>query len=81
MVSLTISTLPCCSDRSFVSSKDCDGDNTRLSVGLIAVAAGSSSLTKEGMDRLSLMLFIVAATLGIALKYFQNQSLVFPVKP
>jgi len=58
-----------------VSSKDCDGDNTLLSVGLIAVAAGSSSLTKDGMDWLSLMLFIVAATLGMALKYFQNHSL------
>ena len=75
MVSLTISTLPCCSDRSFVSSKDCDGDNTLLSFGLMTVAAGSSSLTKEGKDLLSLMLFIVAATLGIALKYFQNQNL------
>jgi len=75
MVSLTISTLPCCSDRSFVSSKDCDGDNTLLSVGLIAVAAGSSSQTKDGKERLSLMLFIVAATLGMALKYFQKHSL------
>ena len=68
MVSLTISTLLCCKDRSFVSSNECDGDNTFLSVFLFGAAVVPSSLAKDGKELLSLMLFIVAATLGIALK-------------
>lgn len=75
MVSLTISTLLCCRDRSFVSSKECDEDNTLLSVALICVAVVSSSLAKDGRDVLALMLFIVAATLGIALKQGNNTIL------
>lgn len=75
MVSLTISTLLCCRDRSFVSSKECDGDKTLLSVALTGVAVVPSSLAKDGNDLLSLMLFIVAATLGIALKQGKNTTL------
>ena len=47
-----------------MSSNDCDGDNNFfLAVGVVLL----SSLTKDGNDLLSLMLFMVAATLGIAL--------------
>ena len=51
-----------------MSSNDCDGDKTLFSVAFVPFAVVPSSLAKVGMELLSLMLFIVAATLGIALK-------------
>lgn len=67
IVSLTISTLLCCSDLSLVSSKDCEGEMGRLSL-LDDVVTLLSSLGIDGNKLLSLMLFMVAATLGIALR-------------
>lgn len=73
MVSLTISTLLFCSERSFVSSNDCVGDNAEVFG--ISLAADDvlhlSSLAMAGNDVLSLMLFMVAATLGIALQKYK----------
>ena len=73
IVSLTISTLLCCSDLSLVSSKDCERERGRLSL-LDDVVTLLSSLGIDGNKLLSLMLFMVAATLGIALRATKKLS-------
>ena len=58
-----------------MSSNDCDGDSTDFFLGVDA-ALLLSSLGMDGNDLLSLMLFMVAATLGIALTQTSETALI-----